>query len=81
MDATMQRQDKADVERVAPDRDREARRSASRRTALILASIAIAFFVGVIVAQYSGSSVVGISVLGFAILGFLIVAIGRNVRK
>jgi hypothetical protein len=66
-----------------PDRpsDDNARRAASRRTALVLASIAAVFFVGVILAQYSGSPSVGISVLGFAILGFLTVAIGRNVRK
>ena len=47
----------------------------------VLASIALVFFVGVILAQYAGSPSVGIAVLGFAILGFLIVAIGRNVRK
>ena len=61
--------------------DDDSRRAASRRTALVLVSIAIAFFGGVIVAQYSGSPSAGIAVLGFAILGFLIVAIGRNVRK
>ena len=61
--------------------DHDSRRAASWRTALVLASIAIAFFGGVIAAQYSGSPSVGIAVLGFAILGFLIVAIGRNVRK
>jgi hypothetical protein len=60
---------------------REARRVASRRTALVLASIAVVFFGGIIFAQYSGSPSVGIAVLGFAIIGFLVVAIGRNVRK
>ena len=59
----------------------DPRRAASRRTALVLISIAVAFFAGVILAQYSGAPSVGIAVLGFAILGFLIVAIGRNVRK
>lgn len=61
--------------------DRDARRAGIRRTAIVLASIAAAFFVGIIVAQYSGSPSVGIGVLGFAILGFLVVAIGRNIRK
>ena len=80
MNATMQRrQDHASAEGPVPDRD--ARRAGIRHTALILASIAVAFFVGVIVAQYSGSPSVGIAVLGFAIIGFLVVAIGRNVRK
>ena len=61
-------------------RDRDSQRAASVRTAWVLASIALVFFVGVILAQYAGSPSVGIAVLGFAILGFLIVAIGRNVR-
>ena len=62
-------------------RDRDAQRAASRRTAWVLASVAMVFFVGVILAQYAGSPSVGIAILGLAILGFLIVAIGSNVRK
>src|ERR1700680_312623 len=64
-----------------PASDPDSRRAASRRTALVLSSIAVAFFAGFILAQYSRAPGVGIAVLGFAILGFLIVAIGRNVRK
>jgi uncharacterized membrane protein YoaK (UPF0700 family) len=64
-----------------PVADRDPQRTASRRTAWVLASIALVFFVGVILAQYAGSPSGGIAVLGFAILGFLIVAIGRNERK
>jgi len=64
-----------------PARDRDSQLRANRRTAWVLASIAVVFFVGVILAQYAGSPSVGIAVLGFAILGFLIVAIGRNIRK
>jgi ABC-type uncharacterized transport system permease subunit len=60
---------------------RAAQKAASRRIALVLLSIAVVFFGGVILAQYSGAPSVGIGVLGFAILGFLLVAIGRNVRK
>lgn len=63
----------------APDHGK--RRPASLRTALVLMSIAVVFFFGVMLAQYSGASAVGIGVLGFAILGFLVVAIGRNVRR
>jgi hypothetical protein len=51
------------------------------RTALILLSIAVVFFGGVILAQYWGGSTAGIGVLGLAIIGFLLVAIVRNVRK
>ena len=64
-----------------PASDPDSRRAASRRTALVLSSIAVAFFAGFILAQYSRAPGVGIAVLGFAILGFLIVAIGSNVRK
>ncbi len=81
MDAmTQSRNDaaKAQSDRVG---DLDPRRAASRRTALVLASIAAAFFAGVILAQYSSSPGVAIAVLGFAIVGFLVVAIGRNVRK
>jgi hypothetical protein len=81
MNATMQRRDEAAKGVTGPVRDRESQRTASRRTGWVLASIALVFFVGVILAQYTGSPSVGIAVLGFAILGFLIVAIGRNVRK
>jgi hypothetical protein len=64
-----------------PASDPDSRRASSRRTALVLSSIAVALFAGVILVQYSGAPGVGIAVLGFAIFGFLIVAIGRNVRK
>jgi hypothetical protein len=81
MNATMQRRDDTAKGITGPVRDRDSQRAASRRTAWVLASIAVVFFVGVILAQYAGSPSVGIAVLGFAIIGFLIVAIGRNVRN
>jgi hypothetical protein len=81
VDAMMQR--RSDTANAASSNasDRESQRAAIRRTGFVLASIAVAFFGGVILAQFSGSPSVGIAVLGFAILGFLIVAIGRNVGK
>ena len=81
MKAMMKRRDETAKAVTGPVRDRDSQRTASRRTAWVLASIAVVFFVGVILAQYAGSPSVGIAVLGFAILGFLIVAIGSNVRK
>ena len=81
MNATMQRRDDTAKGVTGPVRDRESQRTANRRTGWVLGSVAVVFFVGVILAQYAGSPSVGIAVLGFAILGFLIVAIGRNVRK
>ena len=58
-----------------------AQRGTNMRTALILLSIAVVLFGGVIAARYSGGSTAGIGVLGFAIIGFLLVAILRNVRR
>jgi uncharacterized membrane protein len=68
-------------ETTQPGTDGDARRMASVRTALILASIALVFFGSIVYAQYSGEPTVGMSVLGFGVIGFLLVAIGRNLRK
>ena len=56
-------------------------RSANVRTALVLASIAAVFFVGIVVAKFIGDTSTGMTVLGAAVLLFLVVAIGRNLRK
>jgi len=64
-----------------PLRTGDATRSANVRTGLILGSIALVFFGGVVYAHYAGESTLGMSVLGFAIVGFLAVAIGRNLRQ
>jgi hypothetical protein len=56
-------------------------RSANVRTALVLASIAAVFFVGIVVAKLIGDTSTGMAVLGAAVLLFLVVAIGRNLRK
>jgi hypothetical protein len=66
---------------VAPVRDAAGKRAANVRTGLVLASIALTFFVGVIVSKYLGGYEVGMSVVGFAVLIFLVFAIGRNLRK
>ena len=61
--------------------DKDMKRAASIRTAVILGSIAVVFFGGIILAQYAGEPTVGMSVLGFAVIGFLLVAIGRNIFR
>ena len=53
-------------------------RRANVRTAVILASIAVIFFVGIIFAKYVGDASTGMTVLGAAVLLFLALAIGRN---
>jgi hypothetical protein len=63
------------------DRPAPAQRGANVRTAVLLLSIAVVFFGGVIVARYAGGSTTGIGVLVLAIIGFLLVAIVRDVRR
>lgn len=67
----------------APTQSGEARRqrSANLRTALVFASIAVVFFVGIIATKWMGGPTTGIGVMGVAVLVFLVFAIGRNVRK
>ena len=57
-------------------------KSANARTALVLASVAVVFFFGIMFAKFMGDVSTGMSVLGAAVLLFLLVAIGRNlIRK
>jgi hypothetical protein len=63
------------------DSQAPVQRRANVRTALILVSIAVVFFGGVILAQSFGGSTASIGVLGLAIVGFLLVAILRNLRR
>ena len=59
----------------------EQQQRANRSTALVLGSIAIVFFFGVMAAQYFGTPTASIAVLGTAVLLYLVVAIGRHLRK
>ena len=56
-------------------------RAANRRTALVLASIAVVFFFGIMFARFVGDGESGMTVLGIAVLLFLGGAIGRNLWK
>ena len=58
--------------------DNDVKRIASMRTALMLLSIALVFFGGIIFAQYAGEPSIWMSVLGFAVIAFLLVSIGAN---
>jgi hypothetical protein len=58
-----------------------ARGAANTRTALILGSIALVFFFGVMVAQYVGTPAASFAVLGAAVLLYLCIAIGRHLRR
>jgi hypothetical protein len=59
----------------------DQRKAANLRTALVFASIAAVFFVGIIVAHAWGGPVIGIGVMGAVVLMFLAFAIGRNLRR
>jgi uncharacterized membrane protein (DUF485 family) len=61
--------------------DAERRKAANVRTALVFASIAVVFFVGIIVAHAFAGPLIGVAVMGAAVLVFLVFAIGRNLRK
>ncbi|GIK85678.1 MAG: hypothetical protein BroJett026_11590 [Betaproteobacteria bacterium] len=56
-------------------------RATNVRTALVLLTIALVFFGGVIAARFMGGWTTGISVVGFAVFVFLAFAIGRNLRS
>ena len=60
---------------------RNDRAAANKRTAIVLASIALVFFFGVMVAQYVGTPTASMAVLGTAVLLYLCVAIVRHLRK
>jgi hypothetical protein len=66
-----------------PTKPDDARRmnSANLRTAVVFASIALAFFIGIIATKWMGGPAIGIGVMGVAVLVFLVFAIGRNIRK
>ena len=59
----------------------DATKRANRQVALVLASIAVVFFFGVMAAQLAGTPTASIAVLGTAVLLYLAIAIGRHLRK
>ena len=65
---------------IRPD-DAGRARAANLRTALVFASIALVFFLGIIATQWMGGPIVGVAVMGVAVVVFLVFAIGRSLRK
>ena len=56
-------------------------RASIRRTAWILASIALVFFVGVIASRWFGDQSTGMTVVGAAVFLFLLLGIGRHLKR
>ncbi|MDQ6621735.1 MAG: hypothetical protein M3Z31_18930 [Pseudomonadota bacterium] len=51
------------------------------RTAIALVSVAVVFFLGVILAHVYGVGGSGLTILGLLIVAFLVFAIGRNLAS
>lgn len=58
-----------------------ATRASIRRTAWILASIALVFFLGVFASRLLGDTSIGMTVIGAAVFLFLLLGIGRHLGR
>ena len=63
------------------NRPADSRRTGNLRVAVILSSIALVFFGGVIFAHLQGHGDAGMAVLGTAIFGFLLLTVGRAIWR
>ena len=61
--------------------DESRLKAANRRTGLLLAAIALLFFIGIIASRFIDSPLVSTGVVVSAVLLYLIVAIGRHLRR
>jgi hypothetical protein len=62
-------------------RDDPAVRANIRRTAWILASIAVVFFAGVFASRLVGDASLAMTLIGGAVFAFLLFGIGRHLRR
>ena len=65
----------------ASRRDDPAVRANIRRTAWILASIAVVFFLGVFATRFIGDASLAMTVIGGSVFAFLLFGIGRHLRR
>jgi len=68
------------AEPVSP-RDDPAVRANIRRTAWILASIAVVFFAGVFASRLIGDASLAMTVIGGSVFAFLLFGIGRHLKR
>ena len=64
-----------------PRRDDPAVRANIRRTGVILASIAVVFFLGVFATRFIGDTSLAMTVIGGSVFAFLLFGIGRHLRR
>ena len=64
-----------------PDDAKARARASAVRTALVLASIALVFFVGVIASRWFGDQSTGMTVVGAAVFLVLLLGIGRHLKR
>lgn len=62
-------------------RNSGSQRKSNMRTALVLLTVVLVFFAGIISAQVLGGPIAAVTIMGAMVLIFLLVAIGRNLRR
>ena len=62
-------------------RDDPAVRMNIRRTAWILASVAVVFFAGLFASRLVGDTSLGMTIVGAAVFFFLLFGIGRHLKR
>jgi hypothetical protein len=65
----------------ASRRDDPAVRANIRRTAWVLATIAVVFFAGVFASRLIGDASLAMTVIGGSVFAFLLFGIGRHLRR
>ena len=65
----------------ASRRDDPAVRANIRRTGVILASIAVVFFLGVFASRLIGDTSLAMTVIGGSVFAFLLFGIGRHLKR
>ncbi len=69
------------MDRPASLRDDPAVRANIRRTAWILASVAVVFFAGVLASRLLGDASLAMTLIGGSVFAFLLFGIGRHLKR
>jgi hypothetical protein len=69
------------MDRPGSPRDDPAVRANIRRTAWILASVAVVFFAGVLASRLVGDASLAMTLIGGSVFAFLLFGIGRHLKR